>query len=412
MGKISKTFALFLTLIMVMSCLTLLTVKPANAQTTLSIQADGTIYPSTAPIHRLGDLYVLTSDTSSLYVARSNITIDGAGHTIRGLRQSGAVESTAGINIGNVQNVTVKGFSIKDCAFGFSLSFCSNITILDNNITGTYYTLLPDVYHAGILIWNGDHIKITGNLLENNEYGIYLGDRSGQNIISDNTISGSNIAGIILEGASNNTFFHNNFVNGVNFYDSGFAHRGVGALSVNAWDNGGEGNFWSDYNGTDANGNGIGDSYYQINIQNVDNFPLVAPFNSTYYSLKITQRKISLISPINQLYNASSCPLVFTVDKAVNWTAYSLDGKDQVSIAGNTTLTDLPNGLHNVTLYAEDTFGNITASETISFVVEKPDSFLTFLAVAGSGASIVVIFISILLFRRHRKTSNLNRAAN
>ena len=32
MGKIGKTFAIFLTLIIAMSCLTLLTVKPVNAQ--------------------------------------------------------------------------------------------------------------------------------------------------------------------------------------------------------------------------------------------------------------------------------------------------------------------------------------------------------------------------------------------
>ena len=32
MGKIGKTFAIFLTLIVAMSCLTLLTVKPVNAQ--------------------------------------------------------------------------------------------------------------------------------------------------------------------------------------------------------------------------------------------------------------------------------------------------------------------------------------------------------------------------------------------
>ncbi|MGA2385673.1 MAG: hypothetical protein ABSG33_03985 [Candidatus Bathyarchaeia archaeon] len=37
MGKIGKTFALFLTLIIAMPCLTLLTVKPANAQTTPTV---------------------------------------------------------------------------------------------------------------------------------------------------------------------------------------------------------------------------------------------------------------------------------------------------------------------------------------------------------------------------------------
>jgi len=47
------------------------------------------------------------------------------------------------------------------------------------------------------------------------------------------------------------------------------------ALSVNIWDNGFEGNCWSDYNGTDGDGNGIGDTPYIINENNQNNYPLV-----------------------------------------------------------------------------------------------------------------------------------------
>ena len=47
------------------------------------------------------------------------------------------------------------------------------------------------------------------------------------------------------------------------------------ALSVNIWDNGFEGNYWDNYNGTDGDGNGIGDTPYIINENNQDNYPLV-----------------------------------------------------------------------------------------------------------------------------------------
>jgi hypothetical protein len=42
-----------------------------------------------------------------------------------------------------------------------------------------------------------------------------------------------------------------------------------------AWDFDGRGNFWSDYNGTDSNGDGIGDTYYIIDVLNYDRYPLI-----------------------------------------------------------------------------------------------------------------------------------------
>ena len=51
---------------------------------------------------------------------------------------------------------------------------------------------------------------------------------------------------------------------------------------------------------------------------------------------------------------------------------YSLDRQETVTINGNTTIAGLPNGLHNVTVYAKDSFENTGASETTSFSVEVP----------------------------------------
>jgi len=44
---------------------------------------------------------------------------------------------------------------------------------------------------------------------------------------------------------------------------------------IHTWDDGREGNYWSDYNGTDVNGDGIGDSAYVFDVQNEDRYPLM-----------------------------------------------------------------------------------------------------------------------------------------
>jgi parallel beta-helix repeat protein len=48
----------------------------------------------------------------------------------------------------------------------------------------------------------------------------------------------------------------------------------------NSFDNGYEGNYWSDYTGNDPDGNGIGNSPYAIDGVNKDNYPLINPWSA------------------------------------------------------------------------------------------------------------------------------------
>jgi hypothetical protein len=48
---------------------------------------------------------------------------------------------------------------------------------------------------------------------------------------------------------------------------------------VYIWNSGDQGNYWSDYNSTDANGDGIGDIPYILNSDNVDSYPLMYPYD-------------------------------------------------------------------------------------------------------------------------------------
>ncbi|MDD3792425.1 MAG: hypothetical protein PHY74_04775, partial [Candidatus Bathyarchaeota archaeon] len=44
---------------------------------------------------------------------------------------------------------------------------------------------------------------------------------------------------------------------------------------IHTWDDGKEGNYWSDYTGTDDNTDGIGDTPYIIDALNQDRYPLM-----------------------------------------------------------------------------------------------------------------------------------------
>jgi len=118
---------------------------------------------------------------------------------------------------------------------------------------------------------------------------------------------------------------------------------------------------------------------------------------------------ISLLSPLNKTYTVANIteakiPLDFTVSENASQVAFSLDGQDYILVAGNTTLTGLSVGSHNVTMYAWDLVGNAGASETVTFVmVAKPESFPTLLVIIASGASVAVVGVGLLVYLKKRK---------
>jgi len=109
---------------------------------------------------------------------------------------------------------------------------------------------------------------------------------------------------------------------------------------------------------------------------------------------------VSVLAPENKTYYAAEIPLNFTVNEETSKITYCLDGQENVTISGNTTLTDLPYGLHSITVYANDTDGNTGTSETISFTIAKENETATtwttttiaIAAVATAGAALLIIY--------------------
>jgi hypothetical protein len=113
---------------------------------------------------------------------------------------------------------------------------------------------------------------------------------------------------------------------------------------------------------------------------------------------------VSIVSPENKNYTSSNVSLAFTLNKPAAWMGYSLDGQENATITGNTTIAGLTSGLHNITVYAKDEFKNTVSSETITFtIVKEPEPFPSAIVAAASGASVAVISVGLLVYFKKRK---------
>lgn len=121
----------------------------------------------------------------------------------------------------------------------------------------------------------------------------------------------------------------------------------------------------------------------------------------------------AILNPLieNKIYTQNSLPLNLTIDQPTSWIGYSLDNQANVSITENTTLTGLTDGSHSIIVYANDTAGNMGNSQTITFTVDRTEPFpcVTIIIAISSIAIVICIGVSLLLFRRHRKTAKLSK---
>ena len=160
-------------------------------------------------------------------------------------------------------------------------------TVTANYVTISGFTVegATKSHNAGIYLYNVDYCNIMNNNCSSNDCpGIHLRN-SNNNCIANNTCS-NNRAGIRLRWNSNSNFIYvNNFINNadnVYFYDLANIWNSTELITYTY--NGSKytnylGNYWSDYTGSDSDGDGIGDTPYNINLD-TDDYPLMQPFEN------------------------------------------------------------------------------------------------------------------------------------
>jgi len=116
--------------------------------------------------------------------------------------------------------------------------------------------------------------------------------------------------------------------------------------------------------------------------------------------------EIKLVSPENQTYQSASIPLEFSSNEPLSRMFYSLDDAGVTEVSGNTTLTGLSLGPHNLTIYATNEAGNAGISQTICFAIEEAEP-VSPVALAAVSITVVVAAAGALVYFTKRKHSKI-----
>jgi hypothetical protein len=147
----------------------------------------------------------------------------------------------------------------------------------------------------------------------------------------------------------------------------------------------------------------LSDGMHNLTVCATDIFGNTGISAMVLFSVDTVSPIISVLSPQYQNYTATDVPLTFTVNESTSQITYAVDGEDNVTIAGNTTLTGLANGDHNLTIYAKDEAGNVGASETICFSIDVTEPFSMISVAIVTGTSLAVIGVALLVYFKKRK---------
>ena len=218
----------------------------SNGQSGITVDSsnNNTLTGNNASSSGLGGFYILDSN---------NNTFTGNNASVSGLWGFGIFDSN---------NNTFTGNNASGISQGISITSSNNNTLTGNNASSS---------SIGISLGSSNNNTLARNNASDNGQGIWL-SFSDSNVLTENTVSSNTDYGIYLN-ASSNTIHHNDFIENT-------IQAFVVSPHDNTWSNASGGNYWSDYTGVDADGDGIGDTPYAIFRGNQDDSPLMCLWKS------------------------------------------------------------------------------------------------------------------------------------
>jgi len=196
---------------------------------------------------------------------------NSTGNTLEG---NTIFETRDGMYLQNANRSVIHGNRVHDLRYGLHYMYSDDNefegNLFYNNVAGAAIMYSRRIHFRhnvfahnrgfasyGVLFQSDDDSIAEENLIADNAVGIFT-EALEHSVFRGNTLSGNDLAFRVFSSSTGNLFERNNIVDNLSPLEV------IGSHTDNRWNGATAGNYWSDYDGFDLDGNGVGDTPYKI----------------------------------------------------------------------------------------------------------------------------------------------------